>query len=109
VLKDNPVVSQLMKHGEERLAKLAAQLLSNEKFVQVVQTSVQRALSAKGFLDKNLKLMLAAANLPSTADIRNLNERLDDLERLLGELEERIDVALDARDDREAADAKAAH
>ena len=99
MLKDNPVVGQLMKQGEERLAKIATQLLSNEKFVQVVQTSVQRALSAKGFLDKNLKMVLAAANLPSTADIRGLNERLDDLERLLGELESRIDAALDSEDD----------
>ena len=70
MLKDNPVVGQLMKQGEERLAKIATQLLSNEKFVQVVQTSVQRALSAKGFLDKNLKMVLAAANLPSTAIYR---------------------------------------
>ena len=94
-LKDNPMVGQLMKQGEERVAKLATQLLASEKFVQVVQIAVQRALMAKGFLDKNLKLMLAAMNLPSTADIRALNERLDDLERLLGELEDRIDSVLD--------------
>jgi hypothetical protein len=94
-LKDNPVVGQIMKQGEERIAKLATQLLASEKFVQVVQVAVQRALTAKGFLDKNLKLILAAMNLPSTADIRALNERLDDLERLLGELEDRIDSVLD--------------
>lgn len=95
MLKDNPVVGQIMRQGEERLAKLATQLLGNEKFVQLVQVSVQRALVAKGLLDKNLKLGLAAMNLPSTADIRSLNERLDDLERLLGDLEERIDGALE--------------
>ena len=97
MLKDNPVVSQLVKQGEERLSKLASQLLSNEKFVQVIQVSVQRALSAKGLLDKNLKLVLAAMNLPSTADIRSLNDRLDDLERMLSELEERIDETLENR------------
>jgi len=104
-LKDNPVVGQLMKQGEERVAKLATQLLASEKFVQVVQIAVQRALTAKGFLDKNLKLMLAAMNLPSTADIRALNERLDDLERLLGELEDRIDTVLDKHEN--AADPEA--
>ena len=104
-LKDNPMVGQLMKQGEERVAKLATQLLASEKFVQVVQIAVQRALTAKGFLDKNLKLMLAAMNLPSTADIRALNERLDDLERLLGELEDRIDSVLDKNVD--AADPEA--
>jgi polyhydroxyalkanoate synthesis regulator phasin len=104
-LKDNPVLGQLMKQGEERVAKLATQLLASEKFVQVVQIAVQRALTAKGFLDKNLKLMLAAMNLPSTADIRALNERLDDLERLLGELEDRIDSVLDKNVD--AADPEA--
>src|SRR5581483_5729923 len=97
-LKDNPVVGQIMKQGEERVAKLATQLLASEKFVQVVQAAVQRALTAKGFLDRNLKLVLAAMNLPSTADIRALNERLDDLERLLGDLEDRIDSALDRRE-----------
>jgi hypothetical protein len=102
-LKDNPVVGQLMKQGEERIAKLATQLLASEKFVQVVQIAVQRALTAKGFLDKNLKLVLAAMNLPSTGDIRALNERLDDLERLLGELEDRIDSVLD----KDAADPEA--
>jgi len=104
-LKDNPVVGQIMKQGEERIAKLATQLLASEKFVQIVQMAVQRALSAKGFLDKNLKLVLAAMNLPSTADIRALNERLDDLERLLGELEDRIDSVLDK--DAEGADPEA--
>jgi hypothetical protein len=94
-LKDNPVIGQLMKQGEERVAKLATQLLASEKFVQVVQVAVQRALTAKGFLDKNAKVILAALNLPSTADIRALNERLDDLERLIGELEDRIDSVLD--------------
>ncbi len=99
MLKDNPVVSQLVKQGEERLAKLATQLLSNESFVQVVQNAAQRALLAKGFLDRSVKLALAAANLPSTADIRALNERLDDLERMFAQLEERIDEALDAADE----------
>ena len=93
----NPVVQQLMRQGEERLAKVATQLLASESFVQVVQAAVQRALSVRGVLDRNLKLALAALNLPSTADIHGLNQRLDDLERLLGDLEDQIGTVLDSR------------
>jgi hypothetical protein len=36
-------------------------------------------------------------NLPSTGDVRALHERLDDLERLVGDLDEKIQGLADAR------------
>jgi hypothetical protein len=97
MFKGNPMVKQLVAQGEERVSKLATQLLSSERFASALQTVVQRTLGAKGFMDKNLRRVLSAMNLPSTGDVRALHDRLDDLDRLLGELDQKVDGLADAR------------
>jgi polyhydroxyalkanoate synthesis regulator phasin len=91
MLKDNPVMKKLVATGEERIGKLVQQLMSNEKFVAGIQTIVSRALSAKGTLDKSIRTALSAMNLPSTGDLETLREKIDDLEKLLGQLESKVD------------------
>jgi polyhydroxyalkanoate synthesis regulator phasin len=91
MLKDNPVVRKLVETGEERLGKLTQQLLSNEKFVAAIQGVVSRTLVAKGTLDKSLKAALSAMHLPSTLDMDKLREKVDELERLLTAVEEKLD------------------
>lgn len=97
MLKDNPVMKKLVATGEERIGKLVQQLMSNEKFVSGVQTIVTRALSAKGTLDKSIRTALSAMNLPSTGDLETLREKIDDLEKLLGQLEGKVDQLVDAK------------
>jgi hypothetical protein len=94
MLKDNPVMKKLVETGEERIGKIAQQLLSNEKFVLAVQSIVSRTLAAKGTLDKSLRSALAAMNLPSTADLEVLRSKVDDLERLLSSVEGKLDTLL---------------
>ena len=65
MLKNNPVMKRLVETGEERIGKIAQQLLSNEKFVATLQGLVSRTLAAKGMLDKNLRSALAA--MPASA------------------------------------------
>ncbi len=96
MLKDNPVVKKLVETGEERIGRIAQQLLSNEKFVQMVQTLVSRSLAAKGTLDSALRSALSAMNLPSTADVEQLRSKVDDLERLLSSVESKMDSLLAA-------------
>src|SRR6516225_6666964 len=91
MLKNNPVMKKLVESGEERIGKLAQQLLSNEKFVAAIQTTVSRTLAAKGTLDKSLRSALAAMNLPSTADVEALRSKVDDLELLLASIESKVD------------------
>lgn len=91
-LKDNPVMKKLVETGEERIGKIAQQLLSNEKFVATVQTIVSRTLAAKGTLDKSLRTALSAMNLPSTADLENLRGKVEDLEKLLASIEGKVDA-----------------
>ena len=93
-LKDNSVVKRLMETGEERVGKVAQQLLSNEKFVLTLQTVVARTLAAKGTLDKSLRTALSAMNLPSTSDLESLQGKVEDLERMLQSVEKKLDAAL---------------
>lgn len=91
MLKNNPVMKKLVETGEERIGKLAQQLLSNEKFVAAVQTLVARSLAAKGTMDSALRTALSAMNLPSTADLEQLRSKVDDLERMLASIEGKVD------------------
>ena len=94
MLKDNPMMKKLMASGEEHIGKLVQQLMSNEKFVAGIQTLITRALSAKGVVDKSLKTALSAMNLPSTSDLDKLKEKIDDLEKLVSQLETKIDAVV---------------
>jgi hypothetical protein len=94
MLRDNPVVKRLVETGEERMGKLAQQLLSNDKFVTALQGVVAKTISAKGTWDKGLRGALAAMNLPSTADVDGLKAKVDELERLLSSVESKLDSLL---------------
>ena len=97
MLKDNPVMKKLVATGEQRIGKLAQQLLSNEKFVTAVQSLVSRTLSAKGTLDKSIRSALSAMNLPSTGDLEIVREKIDELERLLSSVEGKVDQLAEAK------------
>jgi hypothetical protein len=97
MLKNNPVMKKLVATGEERIGKIAQQLLSNEKFVAAIQTIVSRSLAAKGTLDKSLRTALGAMNLPSTGDLEILREKVDELERMLSSVEGKVDQILDKK------------
>ena len=92
ILKDNPMMKKLVETGEERIGKLAQQLLSNEKFVTTLQSLVSRSLSAKGALDKSLRSALSAMNLPSSADVETLRAKVEELEKLLSSIEGKLDA-----------------
>lgn len=92
MLKDNAVMKKLVATGEERVGKIAQQLLSNEKFVTTLQTVVTRSLAAKGTLDKSLRTALGAMNLPSTADLDLLKDKVEELERLLTSIESKVEA-----------------
>ncbi|HYH95761.1 hypothetical protein [Hyalangium sp.] len=97
MLKNNPVMKKLVETGEERIGKIAQQLLSNEKFVATVQGIVARSLAAKGTLDTALRTALSAMNLPSTADLEILRSKVEDLEKLLTSVESKVDTLVDAK------------
>ena len=97
MLKDNPMMKRLVESGEERVGKLAQQLLSNERFIAAIQTLITRSLAAKGTLDKSLRAALSAMNLPSAADLERLRKKVDEVEQLLSSVETKVDSLLSAR------------
>jgi polyhydroxyalkanoate synthesis regulator phasin len=90
MLKENPMEKRMFELGEEQVGKLTSQLLSSEKFVNAVQTIVNNSLKAKGLLDKNIRLALAAMNLPSVADVEALKTKLEELDQTIRRLEESV-------------------
>lgn len=80
----------MVEAGEAGIGRLAGQLLSNERVVAAVQGVVTRTLAAKGTLDKSIRGALAGMNLPTTADVEAVHRKLDELERLLSDLEVRL-------------------
>jgi hypothetical protein len=97
MLKNNPVMKKLVETGEERVGKLAQQLLSNDRFVTALQGLISRTLAAKGTLDKTVKSALAAMNLPSATDVEGLRSKVEDLERLLGSVESKLETLLEKK------------
>ena len=97
MLKDNAVMKKLVATGEQRIGKLVQQLMSNEKFVSGIQTIVGRALSAKGSVDKSIRTALSAMNLPSTGDLETVREKIEELEKVLGQVEGKIDELMQAK------------
>ncbi len=97
MLKNNPMMRRLVETGEERIGKIAQQLLSNERFISTVQGLVSRSLAAKGTLDKSLQTALSAMNLPSSHDVQGLQRKVDDLERLLSSVEGKVDTLLSTK------------
>ncbi len=90
-------MKKLVATGEERIGKLVQQLMANEKFVAGVQAIISRAFTAKGALDKSLRTALAAMNLPSTGDLETLKEKIEELERLLGQVESKVDALVETK------------
>jgi hypothetical protein len=97
MLKNNPMMRRLVETGEERIGKIAQQLLSNERFISTVQGLVSGSLAAKGTLDKSLQTALSAMNLPSSHDVQGLRRKVDDLERLLSSVEGKVDTLLSTK------------
>jgi hypothetical protein len=106
-LRANPIVREVMKRGEERLSKLATQVLASERFVGVLQATIRSTLGARRVIDRNLRMALGALNLPSSADVRAINDRLDDLERVLNEVDERLQRLADPAGVADETDARA--
>jgi len=88
---------KMFELGEEQVGKLAQQLLSNEKFVNAMQTIVGNTLKAKGMMDKNLRVALSAMNLPSVSDVESLRKKLDELEETIQRLEESVSKLSDRK------------
>jgi polyhydroxyalkanoate synthesis regulator phasin len=89
-LRENPLLKKMIATGEERMSKLAANLLTNEKLMGVVQKTFSAALDAKGLVEKNLQAALSTLNVPTANDVKKLEGKLEELEKVFESLSSRI-------------------
>jgi hypothetical protein len=89
----NPAVKRALAAGEERLGKAVTQLLSSDRVMHGVQSVVASALSAKSTFDRGVRTAMQAVNLPTTDDVRELRERLAELEVMLDRIAARAPPA----------------
>ena len=89
-LSHDVVMKRVMDRGEELIGKITNQILSNEKFLAALQAIITRALATKGRVDRNVQHALSSLNLPSTADIDRIRDRIGDLEELLDGMNDRL-------------------
>jgi uncharacterized Ntn-hydrolase superfamily protein len=90
MLRDNSVLKKMIATGEEQVGKIASQLLSNEAFMAALQRTVNAAIEAKGIAMRNVQMALASLNVPTAEDVKKLEGKIEELERVFEGLSERI-------------------
>ena len=89
-LRDNPLLKKMIETGEERLSKLATDLLSNEKVMGTLQKTVSAAIEAKGLVERNVQTALSTMNIPTAGDVRKLEGKIEELEKVFEALSTKI-------------------
>ena len=91
--KRNKVMDEMMEKWEETLSLISNKILSNERLLNLIQTIIAKAITAKGRVNKNMEVVLNSLNLPTRKDIQKLYEHIDELDekiaKLLKKLEEK--------------------
>lgn len=90
MLRDNPLLKRMIETGEERMSKLATSLLSNEKVMGAIQRTVSAALEAKGLAERSMQNALSSMNIPTAEDVRKLESKIDELEKVFETLTEKV-------------------
>jgi hypothetical protein len=100
-LRENPMLKKMIATGEERMSRIATQLLSNEKLMGALQKSISTAMEARAAVEKNTQALLATLNIPTSSDVKKLEGKIEELERVFESLTAKIGE-LQKKDGREA-------
>ena len=90
MIRDNPVLKKMIATGEEQVGKIASQLLNNEAFMAALQKTVSAAVEAKGIAMRNVQIALAGLNVPTAGDVKKLEGKIEELERVFEGLSAKI-------------------
>lgn len=90
MLRENAVFKKMIATGEERMSKIAAQLLGNETFMGALQRAVTAGIEAKGTLERAAKTAMSAMNLPTSSDVQKLEGKIAELEKVFEGLSTKI-------------------
>ncbi len=84
--KKNKVIDEMVEKWEETLGLISNKILANEKLLNLIQTIIARAITAKGRVNKNMEIVLNSLNLPTRKDIQKLYEHIDELDEKISKL-----------------------
>ena len=90
MLRDNEVLKKMIATGEERMSKIASQLLQNETFMSALQKTMSAALDVKATAERAAQSALAAMNIPTSGDVKKLEGKIDELEKVFEGLSAKI-------------------
>jgi hypothetical protein len=90
MLRENAVFKKMIETGEERMSKLASQLLGNEKFMGALQKAVTAAMDARGTVERAAQTALSAMNIPTAGDVKKLEGKIEELEKVFEGLSSKI-------------------
>ncbi|HAC81639.1 MAG: hypothetical protein P8K76_18195 [Candidatus Binatia bacterium] len=88
------ILQWLFGAGEGQVLRLVEEILQNPKIGEALSVALRRAMQTRGQFDKNLQSILAALNLPSRADIANLESQIESLQGSLVNLNIKVDRLL---------------
>ena len=89
-LRENPMFKKMIATGEERMSKIASQLLSNEKLMNALQKTVTAAMDARGTVERAAQTALSAMNIPTAGDVKKLEGKIEELEKVFEGLSAKI-------------------
>ncbi len=90
LLRENTLFKKMIATGEERMSKLASQLLSNETFMGALQKAVSATLDVKATAERAAQTALGAMNIPTASDVKKLESKIEELEKVFEGLSARI-------------------
>jgi len=84
------IAATLLSLGEERMVEVLNQLVANETFVQMLQSTLESSQAAKTRVEQGLEGLAMSLNLPTLEDVNQVKERLSEVEGMLDAIESRI-------------------
>ena len=89
-LRENPMLKKMIATGEEKMSKIASQLLGNERFMGALQKAVTAGMEARGTLERAAQTALSAMNIPTSGDVKKLESKIEELEKVFEGLTSKI-------------------
>ena len=94
---EKTLFEKLYQVGEENLARMTEEFLSNPAFSETMGKTLRNAAETKGKVDENIAVLLGLLNLPSKADYDRLLAKVETIQGSLVNLNIKLDRLLAAQ------------
>jgi polyhydroxyalkanoate synthesis regulator phasin len=91
---DRNLFQRIRELGEEQLNRVFEDVMSSPRFTDILDKTLQQAMSTKGTVDRNMQTILSLLNLPSKADYKKLATKVEALQGSLVNLNIKLDRIL---------------